>query len=81
MYRNFFTDSIESSFKDSNFTGDYLHEDGTKFSLNNGLINYIEYSNGTKQWFKNGLVHRENGPAVEWENGNKEWWIEQASNL
>lgn len=21
------------------------------------------------------VLHREDGPAVEWENGDKEWWI------
>jgi hypothetical protein len=23
----------------------------------------------------NGLKHRTNGPAVEWANGDKEWWV------
>jgi len=22
----------------------------------------------------NGCFHRSNGPAIEWDNGNKEWW-------
>ena len=31
---------------------------------------------GTKYWrLLNGKVHREDGPAVEWENGTKEWWL------
>jgi len=25
-------------------------------------------------WFKNGLRHREDGPAVEWADGDKEWY-------
>ena len=25
-------------------------------------------------WYKNGLLHRENGPAVEYSNGKKEWY-------
>jgi hypothetical protein len=36
----------------------------------------IEYYNGGKKWYINGLKHRENDkPAVEWSNGRKEWWI------
>ena len=26
-------------------------------------------------WWLNGKLHREDGPAVEWPNGNKEWWL------
>lgn len=25
-------------------------------------------------WYKNGKLHREDGPAIEWKNGNKEWY-------
>lgn len=34
----------------------------------------VEYSNGTKIWYKEGRFHREDGPAREWPNGSKEWW-------
>jgi hypothetical protein len=27
----------------------------------------------TTEWYKKGFVHREDGPAVEWINGQKEW--------
>jgi len=30
--------------------------------------------NGTKRWYFNGKLHRENGPAVEWSNGDREDW-------
>jgi hypothetical protein len=33
----------------------------------------IEYSDGTKVWYKNGKIHREDGPAIEMEDGSKEW--------
>ncbi len=33
------------------------------------------YFNGTKQWFLNGLRHREDGPAVEGADGRKEWYL------
>lgn len=27
-----------------------------------------------KEWFKNGLHHRLDGPAIEWESGTKYWY-------
>lgn len=33
-------------------------------------------SNGSKCWYKEGKTHREDGPAVEYYNGTKEWWID-----
>ena len=30
---------------------------------------------GTKRWYKNGKFHREDGPAIEWYDGDKEWYI------
>jgi len=32
-------------------------------------------SNGSKVWRLNGKLHREDGPAYEWVDGTKEWWI------
>ena len=29
---------------------------------------------GDKQWYRNGELHREDGPAIEWDDGNKEWY-------
>ncbi len=29
---------------------------------------------GTKRWYKDGLQHRLDGPAVIWEDGVKEWY-------
>jgi hypothetical protein len=28
---------------------------------------------GTKRWYQNGLLHRLDGPAVEYANGSKAW--------
>jgi len=28
---------------------------------------------GTKRWYQNGKLHRENGPAIEYANGGEEW--------
>ena len=33
------------------------------------------YYNGTKEWRLNGEYHREDGPAIEWANGCKSWWL------
>jgi hypothetical protein len=30
---------------------------------------------GCKQWVLNGLYHREDGPAVEYKNGDKAWYL------
>ncbi len=30
---------------------------------------------GTKRWFLNHKLHREDGPAVEYANGSKSWWF------
>ena len=35
-----------------------------------------EYLNGDKYWYKNGLKHREDEPAVEYPNGIKIWYKE-----
>ena len=33
-----------------------------------------EYSNGDTAWWLNGQLHREDGPAIEYDDGTKEWW-------
>ena len=30
---------------------------------------------GTKHWYINGKLHREDGPAIEWADGAKSWYI------
>ena len=40
----------------------------------------IEYnvqvcSSGTKKWLLNGVLHREDGPAVEYADGSKGWYL------
>jgi hypothetical protein len=34
----------------------------------------VEWADGTKQWYCNNQVHREDGPAVEWASGTNEWY-------
>ena len=33
------------------------------------------FPSGTKEWFRNGEYHREDGPAVDCPDGTKEWWL------
>jgi len=35
----------------------------------------ILWSDGSKEWYKNGKRHRINGPAVDLNNGRKDWYI------
>ncbi|HNC55217.1 MAG TPA: hypothetical protein PLP33_07225 [Leptospiraceae bacterium] len=35
-----------------------------------------EFPNGNKHWFKEGRLHRLEGPAIEYSDGSKEWWFE-----
>jgi hypothetical protein len=33
--------------------------------------------NNKEQWYFNGyLIHRDDGPGIEWHTGNKEWYFE-----
>ena len=32
------------------------------------------YKNGDEFWYRNGKLHREDGPAVEWTDGSKFWY-------
>ena len=34
------------------------------------------YDSGNKKWFLNEELHREDGPAIEWNDGTKEWWLD-----
>ena len=36
----------------------------------------VDYANGDKYWYINGMYHREDGPAVVEANGRKEWFID-----
>jgi len=40
----------------------------------NKKLTLIEYANGNKEWYLNGKLHREDGPASII-NGNKKWYL------
>ena len=52
----------------------YLYDDNRKYHSYNDLPAVI-YSDGSKFWFKHGLIHRNNNlPAVVRYNGLKVWY-------
>jgi hypothetical protein len=34
-----------------------------------------EFVSGSKVWYKNNKLHRIDGPAIEWSDGGKRWYI------
>jgi hypothetical protein len=67
----------------------HLHrEDGPAFVMGDGDVQeYYQHDrlhrvngpavigNGRKEWWFNGLLHREDGPAIEYDNGRVKYWI------
>ena len=39
------------------------------------MTNPIINSYGDKRWYKNGVIHRDDGPAIEYWDGTKSWYI------
>ena len=35
----------------------------------------VEHANGNKEWYLDGVRHREDGPAREYANGDKAWYL------
>ena len=35
----------------------------------------MEWASGTKEWYLNDKLHREDGPAMEFANGTKWWYL------
>ena len=36
----------------------------------------IKITNYSIEWYRNGLLHRDDGPALEYDNGIKEWYCD-----
>ncbi len=51
----------------------YLNNSGRKHRLDGPSLKNLF---GDKIWFKNGLWHRENGPAQEWYDGQKRYYLD-----
>ena len=59
------------------------YPDGTVIWLRRGSVKHrngdlpaCEFADGAKQWFKNGRLHRENGPACIYPDGSTEWYFD-----
>jgi hypothetical protein len=37
-------------------------------------VTAVTHPDGTKAWYRDGKLHREDGPAVEWSTGSKFWY-------
>lgn len=48
---------------------------GEKVLLGNGYIELFTDELGNHRYFLNGLLHREDGPAIVCKSGYKEWYI------
>ena len=35
----------------------------------------MDEENELSQWWVNGILHREDGPAIEYNDGGKEWYL------
>src|SRR5580692_5782025 len=46
----------------------------TREQLMLAIPSMIQRINGNKEWYHNGLWHRDNGPAIECANGDKYWY-------
>ncbi len=38
------------------------------------VVDQVTWPDGTRKWYREGLRHREDGPAVIWPDGQQEWW-------
>lgn len=38
-------------------------------------LEIVEYATGDKEWWENGVRHREDGPAIEYSSGGKLWVV------
>ena len=53
----------------------YTKEEFDKLSVDN-QTGCVKYADGDKHWYKEGKLHREDGPAVEFSDGDKHWYKE-----
>jgi len=52
----------------------YFGNFSDQWEIGRDLYQYIAYSGGERNWLKNGLLHREDGPALEWYDGDQCWY-------
>ena len=47
-----------------------------EYKSNSNKSNPIIDSNGTQKWYKEGNLHRDDGPAIIWSDGTQRWYID-----
>jgi hypothetical protein len=45
------------------------------YSIPDNFTGVAEHAEGDKRWFLGGKLHREDGPAIEWDNGDNSYYI------
>jgi len=40
-----------------------------------GYTGHVKFTNGNQYWYKNGKLHREDGPAEIYPVGTQYWWL------
>jgi hypothetical protein len=76
----YYCDVIEAWYRDGDFHRDndlpavtFASKD-KEFWKNGCLYQFLEYPNGTKEWYCWSVLHKQDGPAVIYPNGDVEYW-------
>jgi hypothetical protein len=51
----------------------HMPEDSHEDDVPEDFSGIAQWPDGTKFWFENGEIHREDGPAIIWADGSTEW--------
>ncbi|MEI8270277.1 MAG: hypothetical protein WCG45_02820 [bacterium] len=76
----FYYDVVEAWYKNGDFHRDndlpavIFANRNKEFWKNGRLYQFLEYPNGTKEWYCWNVLHKEDGPAVIYPNGDVEYW-------
>lgn len=48
--------------------------DQKRFYNSDGRLIRVVYKSGRKEWYQDDILHRDDGPAVEFASGRREWY-------
>ena len=76
-YQNYIDDNGNQITIDTDYLGNKRYYKNNLLHRDDNLP-AIEYADGETQWYKEGKLHRLDGPAREWYRWikYKEWWVE-----
>lgn len=46
------------------------------YVFNEGMLTFVLSKSGTREWFNDGKLHRDDGPAIECADGTKMWFVD-----